>query len=243
MRGWYRARIPGINHPGTAKKTMVKRASTLGLVTRLVLAVLVGGAWSLRSAAQGAPERAEGILALVVDHLRAHPFVRGPIVLTRYERALGRTTWERGTLAMAPTGFRSTIGHVEVRAERDVLEVLDGTVRPASLLILGGRTLLALYGDVVDGADIASLAAIRLLRAAPSRAVVEIVPRAPWPGIERLVAEVDLSSAPGRVTRALWLDGLGNWVRVDLRAVSYPTGIEASAFSPLERRGAVRVEL
>lgn len=220
-----------------------KRPRSLGFFCIAgALALLVGplAAGRAQSSGDGAD-----VLALVVEHLRAHPAARGAIIVTRHERAHGRTTREVGTLALDPTGARVILGgSAELTIRPDAIEAYDGAVSPPLVLVLAGETPLARYTAMVAGEDPATLFATRVLRRDDARATLELVPRTSWVGLERAVATVRLDGAArGRIERVLWIDGAGNWQRIELERVSYPARLDPSALAAPAHPGARRVEL
>jgi len=213
-------------------------AALVGAV--LALLVCVRG----RGLAQSSDDGSD-VLALIAAHARAHPAMRGPIVLTRHERAYDRTTREEGTLALDPTGALVTIGqHADISIRVDAIEAFDGTSGRPVVLTIRDETPLAHYARVVAGEDPATLFATRVLEREASRVTIELLPRAAWLGLERVIVRVRSAGADrGRLERVLWLDGLGNWQRIELERVTYPARLDPSLLAPPPHPGARPVEL
>lgn len=194
-----------------------------------------------------AQERQDGepsALSLVALHLRAHPNASGPVTLVRHEHAHARTTTEQATLALGVAGARFTLDDAELALTPTQLEGFDGAVSPPRVLVQRGETPLARYAALVAGEDPALLFSERVLARDADHVRVELVPRTAWLGLERVVLRIDATGADrGRIERALWLDGLGNWQRLDLEQLQYPARIEPSAFSLSPHPGARRIEI
>ncbi|MBX7191792.1 MAG: hypothetical protein K1X94_07030 [Sandaracinaceae bacterium] len=163
----------------------------------------------------------------------------------RHERAHGRTSTERGQLRISVDGARLVLGAgTEIAMTRDAIESFDASTTPPLLLVLRGETPLARYASIVEGQDPSPLFAERVIDRRDGRVSLELVPRAPWLGLERAVLRiVDEGPDAGRIERCLWLDGLGNWQRLDLEGLRHPTRLEATTLQLSPHPDARRVEL
>ncbi len=215
-------------------------AGTVFVGVILALLVTVRGQGLAQSADDGSD-----VLALVAQHARAHAAVRGPMVLTRYERAYDRTTREEGTVALDATGALVTIGqHADISIRSDAIEAFDDATGRPVVLAVRDETPLAHYARIVAGEDPATLFSTRVLEREGSRVTIELLPRVAWLGLERMIVRVRSTGADrGRVERVLWLDGIGNWQRLELERVTYPARLDPSLLVPPQHPGARRVEL
>jgi hypothetical protein len=165
----------------------------------------------------------------------------------RHVRAHARTTIERGTLRFGRGGalVRLGSGTTEMSIRPDVIETFDGGVAPTLLLVARGETPFGRYAEVLDGEDPSALFRERRLASRPGHLRAELVPSAPWIGVERLVIDVlDEGPERGRVERCLWLDGAGNWQRFDLEGLRYSSGaLDAATLGLSAHPGARRIEL
>ncbi len=217
--------------------------------TRLAWALGALGAWAFLAAGvvaqEPAPAGAEPtILATAATFLRAHPSAAGPITLVRHEHAYARTTTERGTLQLTAGGARLTLDDAEVAITPGQIEAFDGAATPPRVIVQRGETVLARYAALLAGDDPALLFSERVIARDARLASVELLPRAAWLGLERVVLRVVLEGADtGRIERALWLDGLGNWQRLDLERLRHPTLIDPRSLLLSPHPGARRVEI
>ncbi len=199
--------------------------------------LLLGAALCL-PAPSGAQEL--GVLEAVVAFVRAHPSASGRVTLVRYIHAHGRTTSEPGFLRVSASGALLRLGapetpRFEMSIRPDRIETFDAGVSPPLVLIARGETPLARLAAVAAGEAPSVHLRERILERARGHVRAEVVPSAPWPGLERLVVDVlDEGPERGRVVRCLWLDGLGNWQRLDLEGLRFagaaasPAGLDLS---------------
>lgn len=194
---------------------------------------------------QHAPPSPEtSVIARVTAHLRAFPHASGPVTLVRHEHAYARTTTERGTLVLGPSGAHLTLDHAEIAITPALIEAFDEGTSPARVLVQRGETVLARYAAMIAGDDPALLFTERVIARAGSVARVELVPRTAWIGLERVVLRVvDEGRDQARIERALWLDGLGNWQRLDLERLTHPAQIDPRALLLSPHPGARRIEI
>lgn len=183
-------------------------------------------------------------LSLAAAHVRAHPNASGPVVLTRHVHAHDRTTSERGTLHLAPAGARLSLGTLEIAMSPDAIESFDGAADPPRILVLRGESPLSRYAAIVAGEDPSATFHERELARDATHVRVELVPAAAWLGLERAVLRIVLTGPDaGRIDRCLWLDGLGNWHRLDLDAVTHPAQLDPRRLLLSPHPGVRRVEI
>ncbi len=226
------------------------RPSPLGGNAPRILAGIAGISLALTAAllphrAVSQASEALPILTLLARYARAHPSATGPVTLERHDHAYARTVVERGTLHLTRDGARLTIeGGVELALRADGFEALDPTTSPPLLLVSHAETPFAAYRAILDGADPSALFDARTLDDRGARAVVELVPRAPFGALERIVLRVHTEGADaGRIERALALELGGDLHRIDLERLRHPARIDPSALILSPRPDARRVEL
>lgn len=240
MRRWYRTVTSPINRGPSA-------TFCLAFLLAIAVGVPVGG----RAQRAPAPAHAPSIVERIAEFARSHPSASGPLTIVRHVRAHAHTETERGTLRLGREGALLRLGApgsaptTEMSIRADVIEVFDGAVTPALVLVARGETPIARYAAILGGEDPTVSFRERLLETTRGHARVELVPATPWQGVERLVLDVlDEGPERGRVLRGLCLDGLGNWQRFDLEGLRYSSGaVDPATLALSAHPGARRVEL
>lgn len=154
---------------------------------------------------------------------------------------------ERARVAIAPSGARIVLldASTEIAIDARHVEVFDGSSGAGMVVVQPlSASPVAAYAAIAAGSGLDALFAARLIERTHGRAVLELVPRTPWIGLERIIVRVvDEGASRGRIERALWLDGRGGWQRADLEALTYPSTLEARSIAPSPHPGARRLEL
>ena len=218
--------------------------SSPGLLGGVLAALAIGLFASVIGVAQDAAPAPDAWLSVLSVHARAHPHAMGPVTLVRHEHAHGRTTTERGTLHLDPTGARLTLDRAELALTPTQIEAFDGDATPPRVLLQRGETPLARYAAWIGGEDLGAMFSERVLSREGGRVRLELLPRVAWLGLERVVVRaLDEGADRGRIERVLWLDGLGNWQRLDVEQLRYPARIDPRMLLLSPHPGARRIEI
>lgn len=192
---------------------MQRTAFTLNLAL-----VLASGALSTRAQEPATPSEEAALLARIDAAIQAHPALDGPV-----HWALGTGDLERlehGRLAIdaSALALHASDGAVFFVAA-DHISMLDPLPAPGSFLRRAMRTPMTDYAAIARGdTTMSALFLPRIIARESNADVLELLPRAAWPMVERIVVRV--SAATNHIERAVYFDGLGGHGRIDLSALT-----------------------
>ena len=194
----------------------------LSLALALAIAVCAAGVRGQEAPTVASPLDADeaALLGLIHAAIRTRPALEGPVRWSVGASQQEQASHGRVSLDASALLLRAENG-AELFAAADSVMVFDPVPTPGSLLRRTIRTPIADYAALVrDETTLSALFIPRILRRVSGAADLELLPRAPWWMVERIVVRVNTASHPGQLERALTMDGLGGHFRINLSELS-----------------------